>query len=105
MNEAHFSVSLQQMGESQAFEMEVDPILSIEETLIPDARAGMTPSDMVERKVLAALGSAAARDHTRAPGQWGQRPGIRPRGRGAVARGPAADAGEVGAADRGVRVL
>jgi hypothetical protein len=29
---------------------------AIEETLVPDARAGVTPSQMVDRKLLAALG-------------------------------------------------
>ena len=36
--------------------MEVDARLTADETLVPDARAGVSPSQMVDRKLLAALG-------------------------------------------------
>jgi hypothetical protein len=52
--------------------MDVD-LLSPEETLVPDARAGVTPSELVDRKFLAALGAAAA---ARPPSRWGPRPEI-----------------------------
>ena len=69
MNKARFPGSLQQVGDSGAFAMDVDTILSPEETLVLDARAGASPSEMVDRKLLAALGSAAASDHTRPRGE------------------------------------
>jgi hypothetical protein len=37
--------------------VDVDTILSADETLIPDARTGVTPSEMVDRKLLVALGA------------------------------------------------
>jgi hypothetical protein len=77
MNKARYSVSLRRVGGSRAFATDVDATLSPEETLVPDARAGVTPSEMVDRKLLAALGGAAASDHTRPPGRLGQRPGTR----------------------------
>lgn len=69
MDNARFSVSLQQVVDSQVFPMDVDVILSSEETLVPDARAGVSPSEMVDRKLLAACGSTGASDHTRARGR------------------------------------
>jgi hypothetical protein len=60
MNTARFSKSLQQVEDSQAFAMDVDTILGPEETLVPDARTGVIPSEMVDRKLLAALGGVAA---------------------------------------------
>jgi hypothetical protein len=56
MNQTRFSGSLQQVGASEAFALDIDTMLSPEETLIPDARAGLTPSEMVDRKLQAALG-------------------------------------------------
>lgn len=79
MNNTHFSVSLQQVGDSRAFAMRSDTILSPEETLVPDARADVSPSEMVDSKLLAVLGAAAASGHVRPPGRWRQRPGTRPR--------------------------
>jgi len=63
MNKARISVSLRQVGDSRAFALDVDTILSVEETLVPDARAGVTPWEMVDRKLVAALSGAAASDH------------------------------------------
>ena len=61
MNKGRFSVSRQHMGDFYAFAMDGDTILSPEETLVPDVRAGVTPSEMVDQKLLAALSCAAAR--------------------------------------------
>jgi hypothetical protein len=60
MNKARFAVSHRQVGDSLAFAMDVDTILSPEEILVPDARTGVSPSEMVDRKLLAALGGVAA---------------------------------------------
>jgi hypothetical protein len=60
MNTPRFSMSLQQVEASQALAMDVDTVLGPEETLVPDARTGVIPSEMVDRKLLAALGGVAA---------------------------------------------
>ncbi len=40
--------------------MDDDTIISPDETLIPDVRTGVTPSEMVDRKLLVALGVRSA---------------------------------------------
>jgi len=64
MNTTPFSVSLPHVGDYGIDAIDIDTLPSPEETLVLDARAGLTPSEMVGRKLLAALGSAAASDYT-----------------------------------------
>jgi len=60
MDKTLFSVRLHYMGDSLDFTIDVDTILSPEETLVPDVRAGVTPAEMADRKLSAALDGAAA---------------------------------------------
>jgi hypothetical protein len=60
MNTVRFSMSLQQVEDSRVFAMDVDTDLGPDETLVPDARTGVIPSEMVDRKLLAALGGVDA---------------------------------------------
>lgn len=79
MNTPGFSETAQHVGYSRPFAMDVDMIPSAEETLVSDARAGVPPSEMVDRKLLVALGGTGACDHTRPPERCGEQLGTRPR--------------------------
>ena len=66
MNKTIFSVRLRHAEGSWTFAREPFTILSPEETLVPDARAGLSPSEMVDRKLSATLdGDAANEPYTR----------------------------------------
>jgi len=54
MDKTLFSVRLRYRGDSRDFTIDVDTILSPEETLVPDFRAGVTSAEMVDRKLSAA---------------------------------------------------